>query len=105
MIGVNKKPVSPDPKNMSQNRRIILSFISAILFSLFLGFIDEGSYNFRWMLSPGNWIAFYFFTFLLFGIQLLVSEVILYKCGKTAKTLASLILSITLLFLVLLSLY
>ena len=31
---------------------------AAIGLTLFLFFIDEGFYDFRWLSDPGNWIAF-----------------------------------------------
>ncbi len=40
--------------------------ISAIVATLVLFFLDEGYYDFRWMLDGGNWIAFMIYSCSLF---------------------------------------
>lgn len=76
---------------MNQNRRIILSICCAVAATLFMFYIDEGYYNFKWMLKPGNWIPFFIYAGAMLGIQLLATEVILIKCSGQVKTMSSII--------------
>ncbi|MEQ9262413.1 MAG: hypothetical protein RLP14_04540 [Owenweeksia sp.] len=41
-----------------QNKNYLLLVLSSLLLTLFLFFIDEGYYDFRWTKDWGNWIAF-----------------------------------------------
>lgn len=50
---------------------ILYPLISAVVITLFLFYIDEGFYNFKWMLDLGNWIIFSIYVMLLFLPQLL----------------------------------
>lgn len=45
----------------------------AIIITLILFYIDEGFYNFRWMLNSGNWIAFLIYFSVIYGAQLLLT--------------------------------
>jgi len=40
---------------------------------MFLFNIDEGYYNFKWMLHIGNWFAFLVYVSFILGAQLLLS--------------------------------
>ena len=53
-----------------------LSAINSFLISQFLFFIDEGFYDFRWMMSWGNWIIFAVYFLILFGLLLLINKVL-----------------------------
>lgn len=45
-----------------------LPIISAVLITLFLFFIDEGYYSFKWMSDLGNWMIFFIYiAFILLG--------------------------------------
>lgn len=57
----------------------------SFLITTFLFYIDEGYYNFKWVLDPGNLFVFViYFSGLLFG-QLFVSVIILRKLFGTTK--------------------
>ncbi len=55
-----------------RNYQLIVPFVSALLIVLFLFFIDEGYYDFRWMTDPGNWLAFLMYLAVFFVIQSLI---------------------------------
>lgn len=58
--------------------------ITSILLTLFLGFIDEGYYNFRWMLKFYNWVALAVYAFAIFGGQRLLF-ILLFKKKKGSQ--------------------
>lgn len=58
---------------------------------MFLAFIDEGAYNFRWMSSIGNWIMLFIYALAIFLSQLLIFKVVLRKDKGAGKTLISII--------------
>jgi len=45
-----------------------LAAINSFLITQFLFFIDEGYYNFKWMMNIGNWLIFSFYFAVLAGI-------------------------------------
>ena len=51
----------------------------SVFVTLFLFYIDEGYYNFKWMLNIGNWLIFVLYVFILFMAQILVMKAVLYK--------------------------
>jgi hypothetical protein len=55
------------------DKSTIINLILASLLTLFLFYIDEGYYNFKWMLNPGNWSVFGFYGVVLFGVFSLVT--------------------------------
>lgn len=88
---------------LNQNRRIVLSLCCAFAATLFMFFIDEGYYNFKWMLKPGNWIPFFIYAGAILGIQLLATEVILIKCSGQVKTMSSIVIAAGILILMLMA--
>lgn len=54
----------------STNLRLYTLF--AALLTAFLFFIDEGYYNFDWMLSFGHWIVFGIYTVVILSFQLII---------------------------------
>ena len=53
-----------------------LSAINSFLISQFLFFIDEGFYDFRWMMSWENWVIFAIYFLILFGLLLLINKLL-----------------------------
>lgn len=53
--------------------RWMIHLASALVLTTFLCYIDEGHYNFNWMLDWGNWIAFGIYVIILWGFQMLLS--------------------------------
>jgi hypothetical protein len=75
-------------------KEFLVYFLSAIGITLILFFIDEGYYNFNWMMNIGNWIAFLIYvTGLLVG-QFLSNYFILRKYKGEKKTLLTTIIGI-----------
>ncbi len=66
---------------------VFIPFFSALLITLFLFFIDEGYYDFRWMMSWGNWIVFVMYLILLFPVQWVISHFLFRKFQGTQKAL------------------
>ncbi|MFM2385928.1 MAG: hypothetical protein RL660_685 [Bacteroidota bacterium] len=62
-ISINKKEYSAI--NMVA---LVVSFCTA----LYLGFIDEGYYSFKFLLDPGNWAAIALYTGLIWVMYSLV---------------------------------
>jgi hypothetical protein len=60
------------PLSNQRLNNLWIPFISALLIVLFLAFIDEGYYDFRWMTDAGSWVAFGVYTAIFFGIQALI---------------------------------
>lgn len=72
-----EKPVSP----------VWVSLGLSVLFSLFLFYIDEGYYDFRWMRDPGNWLVFAMYVALLTGAQVLAGFLIFRRRNTIYKAL------------------
>jgi hypothetical protein len=74
-----------------KNNEWIILCISAIIITMFLFFIDEGYYNFKWMVNIGNWIAFLVYFAAIFLSQMLFSIILLKKYNGQGKTLISIL--------------
>ena len=72
--------------------RVITPAICSILTIMFLFFIDEGSYSFKWMHQKENWIAFAIYVIGFLVSQLITSLIILrnYR-GRNKVRLLSLV--------------
>ena len=53
-----------------EKKRAYNSLAISVLLTLFLFYIDEGYYNFRWMLEPGAWFVFVLYSGMFFIGQL-----------------------------------
>lgn len=69
---------------------LLLPFLSALGIVMFLFFIDEGYYDFRWMGDPGNWIVFGLYMGIMFLFQWLISHFLLRRLHGTRKAIAML---------------
>lgn len=49
-----------------KSTRINLALAAAL--TLFLFYIDEGYYNFKWMLNAGSWGIYFIYVVVLFGL-------------------------------------
>lgn len=63
----------------------IVSAISSLIIVMFLGYIDEGYYDFRWMKDPGNWFVLGIYFIILFAFQLLIFELLLKRLLPKSK--------------------
>jgi len=57
---------------MSDNSTRI-NLVLATALTLFLFYIDEGYYNFKWMLDAGSWVVYFLYVVVLFGLFSLVT--------------------------------
>lgn len=59
--------------NSSYDRVPVMTyFITTIIITMSLFYIDEGYYDFRWMTSWGNWFVFFIYGTVIFAFQLLM---------------------------------
>ena len=56
----------------SETAKFIWPLLIAVVITLFLFYIDEGFYNFKWMLNIGNWIAFLLYVAAIYVVQLIL---------------------------------
>jgi hypothetical protein len=76
---LNDKTLKLNSMNSIQTKSTKQEYIllaSSVLLTLFLFYIDEGYYNFKWMLKMSNWLAFIIYVFPVFGFQLLILNLI-----------------------------
>jgi hypothetical protein len=69
---------------------LLTPFLAALLIVLFLFFIDEGYYNFRWMMDWGNWFVFGLYMVIFFPIQWAISHFV-FRSLEGWKKLAAMI--------------
>ncbi|MGB0177283.1 MAG: hypothetical protein ACPF9D_08955 [Owenweeksia sp.] len=73
----------------SQNQNYLLLALSSVLVTLFLFFIDEGYYDFRWMKDWGNWIVFVIYVAgIYFGQWLVYNLLNRFYNGKSRMVLS-----------------
>lgn len=79
---------------------LLPAFLAAFLLVMFLFYIDEGYYDFRWMTDAGNWFVFCLYMAVFFPIQWVIAHFIFGRLGGWKKLLAMIALSVpgTLLF-------
>jgi len=78
-------------KTKTKGNELMVLVSSTILITLFLFFIDEGYYNFKWMTNLGSWIVFIVYAAAIFLGQLIFSNLLLKKYQGIGKTLISVI--------------
>ncbi len=77
-----------------RNQDLISPLISSLIIVLFLFFIDEGYYDFRWMKEWGSWIVFVMYMIILFPVQWAISHFIFRDFNGWKKTVAMICISI-----------
>jgi hypothetical protein len=78
---------------------LLIPLASAFVITFFLFFIDEGYYDFRWMMSWGNWIVFVVYLVLLFPIQWAVAHFLFRRLEGWKAFLSLVVFGITATFL------
>ena len=63
----------------------ISPLLSTFITVMILFFVDEGHYDFRWMMSWGHWIVFLGYLVLLFPFQLFLSHFVLSRWTNAGK--------------------
>jgi hypothetical protein len=56
----------------AETEKYILPLLVSMVITLFLCYIDEGYYNFKWIWNIGNWIAFFFYMGVIYLVQLVL---------------------------------
>lgn len=75
-------------KNIKNHYTSTIPLAIAAGVTLFLFYIDEGYYNFKWMLNIGNWVVFAIYVSILFFAQWLIIKTVTYKNeDKTMRNL------------------
>jgi hypothetical protein len=77
-----------------RNHDVISPLISALIIVLFLFFIDEGYYDFRWMKDWGNWIVFGMYSLIFFPIQWIISHYVFGKLTGWVKVACMVLISV-----------
>jgi hypothetical protein len=91
------------PVHPLENLRLAL--IPSVALVLFLFYIDEGWYSFRWMLNWGNWAVFVLYMILITPFFWLIAQSLFRKRYGLEKVLLISVVGIPLLLLLLLSLF
>jgi len=87
--------------NANKDKDIIVFIASSVLITMFLFFIDEGYYNFKWMADFGNWVAFIIYVVPIFLCQLLIGRFLLSRYRGPGKSIVSIALGTTIAIFVL----
>ncbi|MBW1295066.1 hypothetical protein [Aquimarina litoralis] len=77
---------------ISKNKELYVLGFSSILITLFLFFIDEGSYSFQWTEEPLVLIVFAIYAISIFLSQLLISKVFLKNSRSSKKIVLSILI-------------
>jgi|GEM_PF-2132876 len=73
-----------------EKKKALFTLIAAaLLVPLFLGFIDEGYYNFHFLLDPGSLVALAIYGAFIFGFEYLFYAVIFRKSTFQGKLITS----------------
>jgi len=78
----------------TETKKFLFPLFVSIIITLFLCYIDEGYYNFKWMLSLGNWVAFFVYVSVIYGVQMILILPAFRLFPKLTLTVTQLILII-----------
>ena len=81
-------------QSRSKNNSTFSFAFAAVFVTAFLFFIDEGLYNFTWMLDPGAWLVFLIYAIPLFAFQMLSFHFVLARYKGSGKIIMSSMLGI-----------
>jgi hypothetical protein len=70
------------------------AIIGAVAVTMFLFYIDEGYYDFRWMQQPGNWIAFIMYFLPMFVCQWLAAHFLFRRENIIDRTVKSFLIGV-----------
>lgn len=80
---------------------VVAPLIPTLLLVLFLFYIDEGWYSFRWMLNWGNWIVFVIYLVAIYPVFWLISRFVFKTFHGLTKLILIALLGIPLMMLLL----
>lgn len=89
------------PQSATVFNGFIAPLIPTVLVVLFLFYIDEGWYSFRWMLNWGNWIVFVIYLVMIFPAFWLLSRFIFNSFHGITKVFLIALLGIPLMLILL----
>jgi len=78
----------------TETKKFLLPLFVSIIITLFLVYIDEGNYNFKWMLNLGNWVAFFIYVSVIYVAQLILILPVFRFAPKFILTVTRIILII-----------
>jgi len=67
------------------DRHLAEGLLSSVIVTLFLFFIDEGNYDFRWMASFGNWVVFLLYVVGTLPLYWLLARILLRETDSLKK--------------------
>jgi hypothetical protein len=59
-------------QSATEAKKFLFPLFISIIITLFLCYIDEGFYSFKWMFNLGNWVAFFVYVSVIYGAQLIL---------------------------------
>ncbi|MBL7765436.1 MAG: hypothetical protein JNJ58_05050 [Chitinophagaceae bacterium] len=68
MTGQSNRPISI--------HRFLIPLAFSVVLTMYLFYIDEGYYDFRWMLQWGNWIACIIYVSVIAGLLILFNQLL-----------------------------
>jgi len=89
------------PQSISVFNTFIAPLIPTLFLVLFLFYIDEGWYSFRWMLDAGNWIVFVMYLVVMYPVFWLLSRFVFNTFHGIKKVILIALLGIPLVMLLL----
>ena len=75
-------------KNNTSKPYIILLTVAAII-TVILFYIDEGYYNFNWMLDWGNWIVYLIYVAVIFAVEAAIYKLLSLIIKSKSTTILS----------------
>ena len=75
-------------KNNASKPYIILLTVAAII-TVILFYIDEGYYNFNWMLEWGNWIVYLIYVAVIFAVEAAIYKLLSLIIKSKSTTILS----------------
>lgn len=67
------------------DRHLAEGLLCSVIATLFLFFIDEGNYDFRWMASFGNWVVFLLYVVGTLPLYWLLARILLRETDSLKK--------------------
>jgi len=78
----------------TEAKKFLFPLYISIIITLFLFYIDEGFYNFKWMLNLGAWLVFFFYVSVIYVAQLILIVPVFRFAPKFILTVTRIILII-----------
>lgn len=73
---------------------LLPALVAALLIVMFLFYIDEGYYDFRWMAEAGNWFVFVLYMVVFVPVQWVIAHFVFGRWTGWKKVMAMVALSV-----------